>query len=598
MLFRSTPFLLGASLFFAATATAQVTFSTTTYANNNLWSANNGRNGHLWVDLNADGREDFVSENTASFNSGCAGQFTVTLSKADGSYAAPVCYSLPAGNAMYFAAGDWDGDGIIDLVVSNDLGNAWTFLNDKSGQLAIQGQLNFPGELGGMAFADVNHDGPIDLVYTIPNSSGTTQTIGTLINQGRGFGNSFGPQTTFTDTEPVCALNVGDFDGDGKVDVETLGCSGVHNHILYGDDTGKFTPGPSFGTNTLYGPADPNSDGIMSVVGVLAPGNVLDLEYGHYNRTLTSQHIALKSCATTLPVFADFDGDGNNDIVVAEDADCKGDGPFTLNFMKSSGGVTPTWGPEQVIYSTPDTIFEVDVLRADHSNKPGLTVYQAQLVQNTITNPEELVLLNTTIGATATSFPGCAPIDYQMGGITSCGNASWNIPSGPVHFSFAGANVTPGRDMEMWIDNTKVAEQHTHAYSKYAFLDTTQTISPGAHQLTVFSVGWDYSLQVTGHPLYVGSATCPAPSYQGFVVCSPVQNGVYSSPLTVTAAANWSGPITRMEIWVDSTKVYSNFGASTINTQVIVPSGHHQIGIYFVPASGGDELILNDIWVQ
>jgi hypothetical protein len=594
MLSRSSPLLLGASLFFAATASAQVTFSTTTYANN-LWSANNGRNGHLWVDLNGDGREDFVSENDASFASGCAGQFTVTLSLADGTYAAPVCYSLPAGNAMYFAAGDWDGDGIIDLVVSNDLGNAWTFLNDKNGTLSIQGQLNFPGELGGMAFADVNHDGPIDLVYDIPNPSSNTQTIGTLINQGRGFGNSFGPSTTFTDTEPPCAINVGDFDGDGIVDIETLGCSGVHNHIFYGNNTGAFTPGPSFGVNMAYAPADPNSDGILSVAGVLAPGNILDLEYGHYNRTLSSQHIALKSCATSVPVFADFDGDGNNDIIVAEDADCKGNGPFTLNFMKNStGGLTPTFAPEQVIYSTPDTITEVDVLRASHSNKPDLTVWQALIEQNTITNPEQLVLLNTTTG----NFPGCTPIDYQQGGITSCGATSWNIPSGPVHFSFAGSNVTPGRDLELWIDNTKVAEQLTHNYSKFAFLDTTQTISPGTYQLTVFSVGWDDSLLVTGHPLYVGDATCPPPSYQGFQVCSPDQNAVLSSPVTVTAEANWSGPITRMEIWVDSTKVYSNFGASTINTQVIVPTGHHQIGIYFVPQSGGDELVLNDIWVQ
>jgi hypothetical protein len=594
MLFRSSPFLLGASLFFAATASAQVTFSTTTYANNNLWS-NNGRNGHIWVDLNGDGREDFVSANDASFNSGCAGQFAVTLSQADGTYAAPVCYSLPSGNATYIAAGDWDGDGFIDLVVTNDLGNAWIFLNDRTGQLGINVELNFPAELGGIVAADVDHDGPIDLVYSIPNPSSNTQTIGTVINS-KTYGWYLGPTTTFADTEPVCALNVGDFDGDGIVDVETLGCSLVHNHIFYGDNTGHFTAGPSFGTNNAYASADPNSDGILSVVGILAPGNILDLEYGHYNRTLTSQHISLKSCATALPVFADFDGDGNNDLIVAEDADCKGDGPFTLNFMKSSGGLTPTFGPEQVIYSTPDTIFEVDVLRASHSNKPDLTVWQAQLVQNTITNPEQLVLLNTTTG----SFPGCTPIDYQQGGITYCGAAtSWNIPSGPVHFSFAGANVTPGRDLEMWIDSTKVAEQHTNAYSKYAFLDTTQTISPGNHQLTVFSVGWDYSLLVTGHPLYVGATSCPAPSYQGFQVCSPTQNSVVTSPVTVTAQANWSGPITRMEIWVDSTKVYSNFGSSTINTQVIVPSGHHQIGVYFVPASGvADELSLSDIWVQ
>lgn len=593
MLRRSSLFSLGISLFFAVTAPAQVTFTTTTYANN-LWSANNGRNGHIWVDLNGDGREDFVSENDASFNSGCGGQFAVTLSRADGSYAAPVCYQLPSGNAMFFAAGDWDGDGKIDLVVTNDLGNAWIFMNYQgTGTLGISAELNFPGELGGIVAADVDHDGPIDLIYDIPNPSGTTQTIGTVIN-GKG-GWYLGPTTTFTDTEPPCALAVGDFDGDGIADVETLGCSNVVNRIFYGDNTGHFAAGPRIGPSSAYAPADPNSDGAMSMVGVLSPGNVLDLEYGHYNRTLTSQHIPLKSCATDFPVFADFDGDGNNDIIVAEDADCKANGPFTLNFMKGSGGLTPTFGPEQVIYSTPDAITQVNVLRASRSNKPDLTVWQALFVQNSVTNPEQLILLNTT---TTGNFPGCTPINYQAGGIAKCGPTSMNVPSGPIHFSFAGSNVTPGRDLQLWIDNTKVAEQLTHNYSKFVFLDTTQTLSNGQHQVSLFSVGWDYSLLVGGGPLYVGSNTCPPPSYQGFQVCSPVQNAVVSSPLRVTATANWNGPITRMEVWVDSTKAYTTFGSSTLDTQIVVPSGHHQIGVYFVPQSGGMELSLGDVWVK
>ena len=80
----------------AAGASAQsVTFTTTTYPNNNLWSQSGGTNGHIRADLNGDGREDFISQIDGSFNAGCTGSFAVTLSTGDGAYSAPVCSTIP-----------------------------------------------------------------------------------------------------------------------------------------------------------------------------------------------------------------------------------------------------------------------------------------------------------------------------------------------------------------------------------------------------------------------------------------------------------------------------------------------------------------------
>src|SRR5579863_1851731 len=96
-------------LFAASTASSQVTFTPTTYPNN-LWNNNDQINGHVKVDLNGDGIEDFISQNGNGFNSGCTGSFAVTLSKRDGTYNAPVCYTLPGGNALYFAVGNFFND--------------------------------------------------------------------------------------------------------------------------------------------------------------------------------------------------------------------------------------------------------------------------------------------------------------------------------------------------------------------------------------------------------------------------------------------------------------------------------------------------------
>jgi hypothetical protein len=584
MLFRSVAINAAAALLCVVTASAQVTFTTHTYAGNNLWSSNGGRNGHVRVDLNGDGREDFISQNDASFNSGCAGSFAVTLSTGDGTYAAPVCYSIPSGVALYFAVGDFNADGAMDLVVTNDLGNAWLFLNTGNGTLWINNELSLAGEAGGIVAADVNRDGHIDLVYDVPNPSSNTQTLHVLFSDVYGtFTN--GPTTTFTNPEPPGGLALGNFDGDAQTDILTLGASQVVNQIFYGNGTGQFTPTASFGPHQSYAPADVNSDGTMSLIGVVpaASGhsNTLDIEHGHYDRVLTSQDLTLKSCAIGGdPVTADFDGDGFNDIIVAEDSDCKGNGPYTLNFLKNTGNgsATPTFAPEQVIYSTGDYIWEWHVMRASHSSKPDLTVWQSVYMNNAISNPQQLVLVNTTAG----NFPPCTPLNFRATGISVCGPTSWIVPTSPVSLSFAGSNESPGRDMEIWVDGSKVDETFSHAFSYYDFISASVPMSNGQHTVDVYSIGWDYSVLLYSIPLTVGGNTCAPPSYEGLIVCSPLENGTVTSPVTAWAAGNVGGPITRMEVWVDGVKEYSTFGSNTLKTQLTLAPGVHEFDYYLV----------------
>ena len=58
----------------------------------------------LHADFNSDGREDFINSTGCSNSS-----FGLALSTGDGTYAAPVCYTLPHGApAYYFAIGDFN----------------------------------------------------------------------------------------------------------------------------------------------------------------------------------------------------------------------------------------------------------------------------------------------------------------------------------------------------------------------------------------------------------------------------------------------------------------------------------------------------------
>lgn len=581
-----------AALLPAAGAYSQtVTFSTTTYPNNNLWSESEGPNGHIRADLNGDGREDFISENDGSFAIGCTGSFGVTLSTGDGKYGVPVCYTIPSGVALYFAVGDFNGDGALDVMVTNEVGMAYEFLSNGSGTLRLANNFTLSAEAAGIVAADVNHDGKMDLVYDTDLPSGGS-TLNVLFGNGDGTF-STGPITSLSmSNEPAFALAIGDFDNDSHVDILVTGVGQVGNEILYGDGAGHFTPGPIVGgITTQYAAYDIANTGLTDLIGAPFGSNpfglntfynYLDIEWSHHNRTLTSQHLMLKSCTgdNAPPVVADFNGDGINDIVVAEAADCAGNGPFTLNVLL--GNANGTFKPEQVIYTTPDWISEWHVMRASHSSKPDLTFFAAMVFQRQISNPEQVVLVNTTAG----NFPACTPLNFRATGINVCGPTSSVGATSPVTFSFGATNQTPGRDMELWVDGKKLGENNKNTYSHSSFLNTSVPLSSGQHVVTAYSVGWDFSLESTTFLLNVGSSVCPLPGFQGLNICSPIEDGTVASPVLAYASGNVGGPILRMEVWVDGVKKFSTFGSNSLKTPIPLPSGPHMFTYYIVDTQG------------
>jgi hypothetical protein len=164
-----------------------------------------------------------------------------------------------------------------------------------------------------------------------------------------------------------------------------------------------------------------------------------------------------------------------------------------------AGNSDGAFQPEQVIYSTSYLISDWHVMRASLSSAPDLALFQYQLVNNTVTNPEDLVLVNTTSG----DFPKCTPRNNSATGINICNPTTTADARTEVKFSMAGSNRTPRRDMEIWIDGQKMAENLKNTYSYYSFIDANIHLSPGEHQVAVYSVGWDYSLLETQFPLVV-----------------------------------------------------------------------------------------------
>ncbi len=535
-------------------------------------------NGVAAADLNNDGREDLIT--TCGSGSG-NGQFAVNLSTGDGVYAPQVCYSLPSGQAFSIAVGDFNGDGNLDLIVANGTNTFYEYLNNGKGSLHLQASFQTIAPIYSIVAADANHDGKIDLIWTGINDQKLFLYFG---NGDNGF--TVGPVSTLNIQGQ---LAIGDFDGDGKVDIVSQATQyGTSVQVAYGDGQGHFQATTSFGTNIAYEVFDLNGDGKSDLIGIPFDFSVNGNTYyknvhvlrGNANRTFTAQDIPFSQCnaGNANPVSADFNGDGINDLAVVEGSDCNGDGPYTIDVLlgKSDG----TYQADQSVYSTTAAEAigsQLHVLRVNRDSKPDLVFFG---VTNNGSSGNTVLLTNTTPG----NFPSCSPPNRGTG-ITLCSPTSEVAPTSPVTFAVSGTNQTPGRKVEVWIDGKKASES-LKGWSHYSFLDAKYSIAPGSHTVTVFSAGWDNLLQRLTFPLVVGSNTCPVPQSPGVNVCSPLNNATVNANVLAWASGTVTGTIARMEVWVDGVKKFSTFGSNTLKTNLSLSSGPHKFVFYIVNTAG------------
>jgi VCBS repeat protein len=177
-------------------------------------------------DFNRDGKADLVVVNFGS------GTLTILLGNGDGTFpqgqtiTAPV--SGPGGLAVgpvSVALGDFNGDGIPDLAVVNSprfdqgaLGSVTILLGNGDGTFTARAES--PAAGGNPLFiatGDFNGDGILDLVVTDMNQ-GAPELGAVTVLLGNGDGTFSAPLTPATGRTPNFAA-VGDFNGDGIPDI-------------------------------------------------------------------------------------------------------------------------------------------------------------------------------------------------------------------------------------------------------------------------------------------------------------------------------------------------------------------------------------------
>ena len=443
------------------------------------------------ADLNNDGREDFVFLNLN-------GGFDVQLSSGDGAYASPASYTIPGGaDAGLIGIADFNSDGTPDLAVFGSDHALHLFLNNGHGGFSQKATFSSGkfSEVSSLVVADFNRDGAMDLAARV--STGITIVFG---NGKSGF--SVGPTISTSNEGP---LLLGDFDGDSNADIAI---SDIDNYdtleVHYGNGKGSF-PMQSLlqtsGDHFTFSAADVNGDGKMDIIATqfYTSAHTVSVFYGSASRTWTkSTTIPLVHCAGQSAIATDINGDGINDLIVAE-ADCNDNsqqGKAYVGVITGKGNAG--FNADQIIYTGVFFLDNFTAVKAERNTKPDITF------QNCTKNPcassgntDQEILLNTTPG----NFPSCAPPN-AFEGINICSPAAGATVTSPVAFAVGAAGQVVMRKVEVWADGKKLLEQ-LNGFSHYTFLNHSLSLAKGNHNMTIFAAGWDNSLQEKKFTLHV-----------------------------------------------------------------------------------------------
>jgi hypothetical protein len=313
-------------------------------------------------DFNGDGISDVVTASTTYI-----GSISIFIGKGDGTFNQPILYSVDA-NPYSMAVGDFDEDGKLDLITVGGAasGAISVFVGNGDGTFRLKAHYTTPWTLTAVVAGDYDRDGHADIAITgvptgvagevsifIGNGDGTFQTrsdyatqqtpsaivVGDLNRDGKSdliiaynfasqlsiyLGNGDGTLQSPVDYQTsnynyTNTVGIADLNADGALDLVTAFDSS-HLVIFFGDGDGNFPHKALYHTGGLVlgvAVSDLNADGTADIALVQGGNGRFAIMYGNDDGTFQSYKALLNATNSGKIISADFNGDGNFDLLAS-----------------------------------------------------------------------------------------------------------------------------------------------------------------------------------------------------------------------------------------------------------------------------------------
>jgi hypothetical protein len=320
--------------------------------------------------FNGNQKPDLAVANQCQTLQNCNGNVGVLLGNGDGTFQAAQSYASGGYTAVSVAVGDFNGDRKTDLVVANQCQSSGNCANGSVGVLLGIGDGTFApaqdfasggNNTAAVATGDFNPDGRTDLVLANQCQTQDDCTAGNVsVLLGNGDGTFQAAHNFISEGVFASSVGVGDWNGDQKLDLVVVNqcqsdsnCSGTLT-VLVGNGDGTFQARSNYASGGYdadsVAASDLNNDGNLDlVVANLCQSNnckkgsdgVVSVLLGNGDGTFQAAHdYPTRGFGASSVAIGDFNGDGNPDVVVANQcstSNCKSGGSLSVLLGNGDG---------------------------------------------------------------------------------------------------------------------------------------------------------------------------------------------------------------------------------------------------------------------
>ncbi len=284
-------------------------------------------------DFNGDGKLDLVVTNSNS------NTISVLLGNGDGTFQTMQTYAT--GNYPFaVAVGDFNHDGAIDLVVTNvNDYSIGVLLGNGDGTFQTQQTYDIGGVAYSVAVGDLNRDGKLDIV--VGNEDGTA---GVLLGKGDG---TFQAQQKYPAGNDPRALTIGDINSDGKLDVVALNRSTNAFVVLLGNGDGTLQAPQTYPTGNYprsIAVGDFNGDGALDVTTANSNDKTVSVLLNVWSVQAVATGVNVPGQGETHSVFGAYGGDSTYAASNSNSVDLISANGFTTSVALSSSDNPSTFG--------------------------------------------------------------------------------------------------------------------------------------------------------------------------------------------------------------------------------------------------------------